>query len=167
MKKFNKICCVILSIVSIIFLTSCKTEGNNSNEPSTETTQTYSPIKDLIWAVKKNPTEYNNKQITLKGTILKENGKTFLLDYHDYIDSSDLKDSGEITGSNLEFTYQERNKAKNSTRVKVILLDNIQSYVVESYDYVKITGIVKITNEEIYLDNCGCTILVIGDDRGL
>jgi hypothetical protein len=116
-----------------------------------------SPIAELRIAIKKNPTEYNNKQATLKGTILKEDGKTILLDYHRSTTSG-------VTGSGLLFGVRQRAEAKNKPSIEVILSDTIQSYVVESWDYVELTGTVKISDGEIYLDNCQCTIIIANEE---
>ena len=164
MKNFIiRICCIALCIVTVFCFTSCKDNNPTSSSESTSVAEKISPIKDLLTAIKKNPTKYNNKEVSVKGTILKENGKTILLDYHDYIESK--PSSSGITYSDILLVYEERNKAKNKPSIELILLDNVQSYVVESWDYVQIKGIVRITSEKIYLDNCHCTIILSHDER--
>ena len=59
----------------------------------------------------------------------------------------------------------DRLNAKKEASIKVILSNTVQSSVVESGDYVEITGIVKITDEGIYLDNCKCTVLIAQEER--
>lgn len=164
-----KIYCIALCIVTVFCFASCKTENPSSPtverpsstverpsstvESSSSTVEKLSPIADLLQAIKKNPTKYNNKSVSLKGTIYKKDGITLLLDFHDDIDF-------ELTGG-----VQERYEAQRHPSIEVILLDNIQSYVVESWDYVKITGTIKITSEKIYLANCECTIILTKDER--
>jgi hypothetical protein len=93
----------------------------------------------------------------LKGTIVKEDGKTILYDYHYH--RADSGSSSEITADSILVGVEERRKIRSEESIEVILLDTVQSYVVESYDYVEITGIVRITSNGIYLDKCVCTIL--------
>ena len=164
MKNFIiRICCITLCIVTAFCFASCKDNSSSSSSESTSVVEEISPIKDLLSAIKKNPAKYNNKPTFLKGTILKENGKTILLDYHDCIEP---KPSGSsITSSSILKEFEERKKAKGKPSIEVVLLDNIQSYVVESWDYVKIKGMVKITSEKIYLDKCECTIILSHDER--
>ena len=141
-----KICCIALCIVTVFCFTSCKKNTQNSLE-STSIVKEQNPIADLITAIKKNPDEYNNKEVTVKGTIDKESSGTTLYDW------------------NGTWGVMDRLNAKKEASIKVILSNTVQSSVVESGDYVEITGIVKITDEGIYLDNCKCTVLIAQEER--
>ena len=134
MKKMTlRLCALIMCIIPFFVFTACKGNGEIENSSASSQSEEYTPIKDLLSAIKKNPTEYNDKKVSIKGTILKEEGKTVLLDYHQNISS----ETGEVTGSDLLFGVQQRYEAKSKPSIEVVLLDNIQSYVVESWDYVE------------------------------
>lgn len=156
-KLMIKICSIALCIVPVFCLASCNDDASISSSSSSSVVEMPSPIKELKLAIKKNPTEYHNKLVTLQGTIVKEDGKTILYDYHYY--RSDSDSSSEIAADSLIAGVQERAEIKKKESIEVILLDNVQSYVVESYDYVQIVGTVRITSNGIYLDKCACTIL--------
>ena len=161
MKKFTKLCCLVLCI-ALVGLVSCKSDD------STPTSESKAPqvsvIEELRVAIKKNPYEYNNKTVSIKGTISIEDSKTILYDYHYNVDSSESKGSY-VTGEGLMSEVQFRAEVRTKPSIEVVLLNNLQSYVVESWDYVEVTGVIKITSEKIYLDKCTCTIIFAHEER--
>ena len=138
---------IILATVSLFPFTSCKSYENTASNSESSSVEKYEPITELLLAIKKNPTEYNNKEVTINGTFLEENGETVLLDYH------------QSAGSNLQFGVEERYQARNKTKIAVVLKKEVSSYVIDSWDYIEVTGTVKITEAGIYLDDCQCRVL--------
>lgn len=145
---------IILATISLFPFTSCKSYENTASNSESSSVEKYEPIKELLLAIKKNPTEYNNKEVTIKGTFLEENGETVLLDYH----QKKAVDSDEITGS-VRFGVEERHQARQKTKITVVLKKEVSSYVIDSWDYIEVTGTVKITEAGIYLDDCQCRVL--------
>jgi hypothetical protein len=153
-KFFSSFLSMTLCIISAFCLSSCETDTPNPNDVSNSNTTgvsygTY--IKDLKLAIKKNPTEYIHNRITLKGMIAHQNGETFILDYHNTTTNS-LQ--GHFLGSGL----------LDKSAFKIVLKNTLENSLLESWDYVELSGTIAISNGKIYLDNCECDILVANEE---
>lgn len=145
MKKFLS----IIFCIGIIFcLISC--QGDNSQKieetetSSTSTNQTY--VQDLNLAIKKTPTEYNGKEVTVKGYCFTR------LDGHDVKYLADVC----VVGAGNRYKFD---KDGNKSRIKILITDEVLLTVLDHGDYIELTGTVTISNGEIYLDDCTYTMI--------
>ena len=143
--------CVILSFS----LFSCVEQDNNIGETETANMDdndpyTFSTVSELKNAIKKNPKHYNNKDITIQGTIMKVDSDTLLVDF---------------SGSTLGAMERYEIKKDSSRYIAIVIPDDILSAVLETGDYIKLSGTVRISEGEIYLDNCEYTMIATRDER--
>ena len=141
MKKtiLNIVLCVILCFT----LSACgghgqKNETEASNTPIININDPYAfdSIANLLTAIKKNLQQYENIQVSVKGYILEINEQLTLTDV-----------SGKGGAMNRYY-------AKKSANIKLFMLDHKTITVLDTGDYVRISGTVKISDTEIYLDSC-------------
>ena len=158
MKKFFTILLVLICVLaSATCLCSCS-NNNSDTDTETQTTKSYEDylgtyIKELKLAIKKNPVDYNGDQITLKGMFVHKNGETFILDYHNY-----------TTYTFLEHYELTLPGSLDKYAIKIVLADTLNNSLLETWDYVELSGTITILNGEISLSNCVCEILVANDE---
>lgn len=129
-------------------------EKFNSSAVNDDTSSySFNAVDKLLNAIKMKPTEYNNVEVCVVGTMCKSESDniTALVDLEELPSAS----------SGVVFRYAVR----NNPNVTVKIADDIMYTVLETGDYIKICGVVKITNGEIYLDNCTYTIITPVDER--
>ena len=124
--------------------------SNSSNTNSNNSKYSFNSVEALLKAIKKDPTAYNNVQIKVVGSALKgttTSGQKALL--------FDLP-SNSTLNSDFDYNYWIWRLEKESSHPQIYftLTDNIQFTVLSSGDYIKVTGTVRIANNQIYLDNC-------------
>ena len=85
---------------------------------------------------KKNLDQYENMQVSVKG---------FVLDIDEHITLTDVPGDGGV---------KHRYDAKNSAKITLIMMNEKKMTVLDEGDHVRISGTVKISDIEIYLDNC-------------
>ncbi len=134
---------IVLCVVLCFSLFSC---GEQGEKPETDTSDTpiinnnepytFDNVADLLTAIKKNLDQYENIQVSVKGSILKEDG---------YIILAAARGDG---GAKF------RADARRSANITITMLNDKITTVLDDGDYVKISGTVKISDTEIYLDNC-------------
>lgn len=152
-KYFKNICIMSLCAALAICAVSCRRGLDIETDNATETTDTeisdhegdlFDSVKDLKNAIKHNPSQYNGKVVSVKGTIAK-------------IDSEIL------LGSSIYFSdisqVQIRHEVKTNPNFRIIISDEIQRSVLETGDKVVIHGTVIISDGEIYLDGCEYTMI--------
>jgi hypothetical protein len=132
---FKNICIIALCVALAICFVSCERDL---------TTNSFDSVKDFKNAIKHNPSHYNGKSVSVKGTIAKT-------------------DSEILLGSSIYFfdisQVQIRDEVKNNTNISIIISDAMQLSVLETGDRVVICGTVTISDGEIYLDNCEYTMI--------
>lgn len=157
-KKYTSIFLMIVLCATVTLCTSCANNRENSNISETmreEQTDdgnpfTFSTVSELKNAIKKNPKYYNNKEITIQGTICDRDSGLLLVDFNG--SSIGVKEYAEIR--------------KNSSRyIAIVIPDDVLSAVLETGDYIKLNGTVRISEGEIYLDNCEYTMITTRDER--
>lgn len=149
MKKFYKrILVVSLSFVLCLGLSSCDSVVESSIEETTASINNSNPyildsVASLKAAIKRNLSMYENKRITITGTIVKRDSSIILSDI------APTKDNGGM------FRFD----ALKMPNITIIFQDDKTTVLLDSGDYVKIFGTVKISNSEIYLDDCEYEII--------
>ena len=151
----KKVLSIIFCIGIIFCLASCQfikpkppqdSTNSESNSTNTEPVASFNTVEDFKVEIKKNPTLYNDKQVSVKGyanelTLL--NKKVWLYDV--------LLADDEL--------YDDR------PRIEVIITDSVLLAVVEDGDYIEVCGTVTISNGEIYLSNCTYTMITPYEER--
>lgn len=133
--------------VLLCCLSSCKMVGDvvatepSSTQPPTTVTDGvhFEKVSDLLKAIKYDPYNYLDKEIQVRGTVCKFESETILFDYKDY----------SVT-SGVEF----RSIALASVHISIVIPDDILYTVLDSGDYITVSGVVKISDGTIYLSNC-------------
>lgn len=144
MKKYTVILLMIVLSAAVVFCASCTNNRGNSNITETmreEQTDdgdpyTFNTVADLKAAIKKNPEQYENKQVSVEGSIVFNDNRVIL---------SDAVGDGGV---------QFRLNALKSPNITIIMTSDKKATLLDDGDYVKIYGTVKISAVEIYLDNC-------------
>lgn len=136
-----------LCVLSLFCFVSCKAPKTDSVASSEISSAAKTEMEELWIAIRKKPAEYNGTQVTLKGTILKEGYQTFLVDYHGLAE-------GVLNTTDI----------KIGMKMSVVLSENMQNSLLESYDYVELIGTITVANSSIFLANCECTILVAHEE---
>jgi hypothetical protein len=114
----------------------------------------FDSVSTLLSAIKKNPNEYVNKQVKVVGTAYntKTNGvfETVLFDMSSSESFPDTP-SSEFEIENHVFLKRKR---ENGELITIEITDEVMLTVLESGDYIKLYGTVRVANGEIYLDWC-------------
>ena len=137
----KRILSILLCIVFCLGLSACNRADTDPTEETTATTDdndpnTFETVAKAKAAIKKEPSRYENNRITVKGSVLKRDNGIIL---------SDARGDGGV---------MFRAEALRSPNITIIMSDEKLVALLESGDYVKITGTVKISDAEIYLDAC-------------
>lgn len=125
---------IVLCVVLCFSLFSCErpeTDTSDTNDP-----YTFDSVAGLLIAMKKNLDQYENMQVSVEGSILKKDG---------YIILTDARGDGGVAF---------RADALKSANITITMSNDQKTTILDDGDYVKISGIVKISDTEIYLDNC-------------
>lgn len=148
MKKIAIIICVvlILGVASYSIYDSIDTEETEATEAtvsvSEEPIASFDSVDSFNIALKKNPMQYINKQVSIKGYMNKLSygihNYTWLEDVH--TPSDELVDP-------------------NAPRIELFITDEVVLTVVGDGDYVEVCGTVEIEEGEIRLKNCTCTVI--------
>ena len=138
-------------------LSACSQPDEPTDTANTDTTPvttddndpyTFELVQDLKLAIKKNPEMYENKQITVKGSILKTDGKVIVSD------AAPLSIDDTFNGSTLMAEVEFRKRANANPNIAIVMSKDNTATLLDSGDYVKIIGTVTITNSEVYLGSC-------------
>ena len=149
MKKFF----AVLSALALLLccLSSC---SNNQGSDPTNTPPTtvsdgvhFGTVSDLLSAIKHDPYHYIDKEIQVKGTLCKFESDNIAVLF-DLSEALDVKDGVAL-----------RYAARKGPNIEITIPDEIMNTVIESGDYIAVTGAVKISDGEIYLDNCTYTFI--------
>jgi len=115
----------------------------------------FNSVYDLLLAIKENPNEYNKKTVKLVGTAIKYDGGTFLIDHSD---SEAI--TPKLSSAKILLLKGKKNEAKQLIEISV--KDDLLYTVLETGDYIKIYGTIKISNGNIILDSCTYELVTIG-----
>ena len=127
------------------------TERITVKEPETtvqENGYSFSTVANLLAAIKANPYKYANQEIQVKGTLCKCEGSGNVSSILALVDTAEPPPT---------FGVALRYEVEHSPNINIKITDDILYSVAEHNDYLQITGTVKISNGEIYLDNCTYT----------
>lgn len=142
----KKFFCIAMCMVLVFGLSSCTefcAEYSKNNE-DTETSEysdynvpyTFDSVADLKSAIKKNPKQYENKQVSVEGSIYKTDDGTILTDA--------IGDGG------VKF----RTEATKRPNITIIISDDKILALLDSGDYVELNGTVRISDTGVFLDGC-------------
>ena len=183
MNKLLKIVCVALILVSMLSLISCKKKNNNIDEPVIKTEAWdknllesddngevyeyyFGSIEDLLYDIKRAPDKYNNAKVKIIGTIYKGTDGTMLVDYTATSANVPSIDADLTSGEQFLQFYDFRNALRSSdNQIDIMISNDAQYAVAEIGDLVKIYGIVKITRDHIFIDNCEYVLIATLDER--
>lgn len=115
----------------------------------------FNSVYDLLMAIKENPNEYNKKTVKLMGTAIKYDGGTFLIDRSD---SEAI--TPKLSSAKILLLKGKKNEAKQLIEISV--KDDLLYTVLETGDYIKIYGTIKISNGNIILDSCTYELVTSG-----
>lgn len=137
---------IILCIVFVLGLASCQRDDTEESPASAETVGSFDTVEDFKIAIKKNPTHYVDKQVSVKGYVDKLGSSTYtwLVDAH--------TEKNELTDDSI-------------ARISVYITDDLLLTVVGDGDFIEISGTVTVSNGEIYLDNCTYTMITTYEER--
>lgn len=142
---------VVIAVIAILLcLSSCRNKKGEESSTPNETVSDgihFGTVSDLLTAIKHDPYNFIDQDIQVKGTLCKFESETLLFDYR--------KTSVRPDGMDR---YEFRTAARNTPNVCIIIPDEILYTVVESGDYITVSGTVKIADGKIYLDNCTYTL---------
>lgn len=139
----KRILSILLCLVFCLGLSACNRADTDPAEETTATTvdndpYTFGSVVKAKDAIKKDPALYENKQITVDGTVIWKEGSLTLSNYR-------------CVGA---FEGMQRYYAYRAPAITIVMSDKKMNTLLEDGDYVKITGTVKISDTEIYLDAC-------------
>ena len=139
----KKILSILLILVLSMNLFACDKPDTNEISETTATTvdndpYTFGSVVKAKDAIKKDPTLYENKQITVDGTVIWKKESLTLSSYR-------------CVGT---FEGMQRYYAYKAPDIMIVMSDKKMNALLEDGDYVKIIGTVKISETEIYLDSC-------------
>ena len=158
MKTYIPMFLMIALCVALLFCVSC---ANNSGSPDmTEITSaeqtddgdpfTFSTVSELKNAIKKNPKYYNDEEITILGTAMTIDSEVLLVDF---------------SGSSLGAMDRYEIRQDTNRYITILIPDDVLLTVLETGDYIRLSGTVKISDGEIYLDDCEYTMIKTYEER--
>ena len=150
---------LLIIIVTALCLFSCEKSVSQSVEttpkaeianplPGEDAYNSFNTVSDLLQAIKHDPYKYANKEIKVKGTLIKQKdqGISALVDI-----SVTYTDISVLDGFAGRYHY------RNDPCIDITITDDILNTVAGSGDYMTVYGTVRISDEKIYLDNCTYT----------
>lgn len=140
---------ILLCIVFLFCLASCQPQDTNPTPPE-ESKDVHSDVTDFKRNLKKNPHQYIDTQVTLKGTVIQYDTKIYLIDCAD----------NEI-GQGVSWRYE----IKKNEYITAFIPDEVKLAVLEDGDYIEISGVLKMADGEFYLDNCDYTLIKTFEER--
>lgn len=153
----KKILRIVLCIVLCFVLFSCgeqnkKIETDASDIPviNKDNVHKFDSIANFKSAVKKDAEKYENMQVSVKGSILKNNGKIVIIE--NQLTEEQLTSIN--SGGEFSIRHSREKIIEQSIHMVVIIPNDKKVAILDDGDYVEIYGTVKISNTGIYLDSC-------------
>ena len=142
----RRILSILLCMVLALGLTSCRNQEPvpDSQEGVTERTEpiaSFDSVKEFKIAIKKEPTLYDGKTVSVKGNAHILLSSVWLFD--------EIPGRDELWG--------------DKPRVEVVITDSV--VLVEEGDYIEICGIVKISSDGLYLRECTYTTISAYEEK--
>lgn len=117
-----------------------------------ESPRIFESVEELKKAIDNDPKYYHNKQITLKGTVLKTSDTNV-----------NITDYSEVPSQiGVEWRYQ----ARQCPNISITIDDEILRTAIESGDYIEVYGIVVVEGSIVFLDKCDYRIIATFEERG-
>ena len=129
---------VILIVAFILIPTIDKRSSHND-----EIMATFESVEHFKIALKKDPTQYNNKRVAIKGYAYPRLSTVYLFD----------------TLPSNDALWDDR------PRVEVKISDDVKLAVLERGDYINLNGVVTVHNNEIYLNDCTYSMIYINSEQ--
>ena len=122
----------------------------------------FASIKDLLYALKREPDKYNGVKVKVIGTMqLGYEDLSYEARLVDFIaDSTNISSDGVLGRYNFNKTLDS-----SSSKVNIIISNDAQFSVAETGDLVKLYGIVSITRDSICINNCEYNLIADLDER--
>ena len=153
----KKVLSIVLCVVLCLALFSCGEESETSEKDASDThiinkdnVHKFDSIANLKSAVKKDAEKYENMQVSVKGSILKNNGKIVIIE--NQLTEEQLTSIN--SGGEFSIRHSREKIIEQSIHMAVIILNDKKVAILDDGDYVEIYGTVKISNTGIYLDSC-------------
>ena len=148
----KKLLVLSLIIIMAFNISSCQTKGDNA-ESSVSTEQiptdivaTFDTVEALKIAVKKEPSYYEGKRVSVKGFA----SELILNNKYVHLYDDLLPDDQKYDGR---------------ARIRVIITDSLKLSVIQDGDYVDLNGVVTITTEEVCLTHCAYTMIKTSEEQ--
>jgi hypothetical protein len=145
----KKIVIFFLLIIMAFNISACqKGDSADDNTDATEQipseiTATFNTVEEFKIAIKKDPSQYNGKRISIKAYANPLLSRVYLFD--------NVPADDEL--------WDDR------PRVQVVITDSIKLSVLEDGDYIDLNGVVTITSEEVYLNHCTYTMIKTSEEQ--
>ncbi|MBE6582330.1 MAG: hypothetical protein E7648_03600 [Ruminococcaceae bacterium] len=135
----------------------------SSDPANVKYSYSFNSVLELMTAIKKNPSAYNNKQVKVIGTAIKKetNGEreTLLLD----LSSGEVLPDTSSTSFDIEYYIWLQRKEETGKIIDITIADDVFYAVLKTGDYIKLYGTVCISNGEIDLDKCSYDLILSGN----
>ena len=148
----KKLLVLLLSAIILFSLYSCQSYYNKAEETTTteqiptEITATFDTVEEFKIAIKKDPSKYEGKRVSVKG----------------YANEYTLQNKHVWLYDNL---LPDDQKYDDRPRIKVVITDSLKLSVIEDGDYIDLNGVVTITSEETYLNHCTYTMIRTNEEQ--
>jgi hypothetical protein len=127
-------------------------DNDNSNLPTS-----FASTKELVSAIRTNPTQYADKTVTVIGTFYVYNGEKGIFDMP--LNTNDVIFASEFDSIGVKLRYYI-----NQSNINTIFQSSSLSTVLRSGDYIKITGVVAI-DSDVYLKDCNYELVQLRENR--
>ena len=145
----KKIVVFFLLIIMAFNISACQTGDNGGDNTDateqipTEITATFDTVEAFKIAIKKDPSQYNGKRVSIKAYANPLLSHVYLFD--------NVPADDELLD--------------DRPRVQVVITDSIKLSVLEDGDYIDLNGVVTITSEEVYLNHCTYTMIKTNEEQ--
>ena len=145
---------LVLFLVTILLFSffSCQNKTNKAEETTTteqiptEISATFDTVEEFEIAIKKDPSKYEGKLVSVKGYA----SELTLLSKRMWIYDDLLPNDQKYDGR---------------PRIKVVITDSLKLSVIEDGDFIDLNGVVTITSEETYLNHCTYTMIKTNEEQ--
>ena len=127
----------------------------NSDPANVKYSYSFNSVFELMTAIKKNPSAYNNKQVKVVGTIYKQ--KVSGVESKILLDKNSFPS---LSSSDIQHYIWKAESNEANTLIDIVIADTVMDTVLGTGDYIKLYGTVRISNGEIYLDKCSYDLIL-------
>ena len=150
----KKLLVLLLVAIFLFSFSSCQDKTNKAEETTTteqiptEISATFDTVEEFKTAIKKDPSKYNGKRVSVKAYANKN--VRMYSDTQVWLYDDLLLDDQKYDGR---------------SRIKVIITDSLKLSVIEDGDFIDLNGVVTITSEETYLNHCTYTMIKTNEEQ--